>query len=96
MNFRECRYQDEEDDTIRILVQERLDTLDPMTDEKAKVLKANHLFFKLLVNNFQRHSKYLENVNRSTGLTAVTAENIDKIIFGTFMRQPQNWRNVRR
>lgn len=90
----EFPYQEEEDEAVKTLVLDRLNHLDPLTEDKEKVLKANHLFFKLLVGNFQKHSKYLESVNRQTGLSAVTADNIDKIIFGTFMKQPSNWRNV--
>lgn len=68
--------------------------LDADFDNKEKVLKANHFFFKLLVEHFPRHSKYLENANRTTGSSAINADNINKIIFGTFMKQSINWRNV--
>lgn len=76
------------------LILERLLHLDPNMKEKENILKANHLFFKLLVENFHKHSKYLENVNRQMDTSGVTANNISKIIFGTFMKQPQSWRSV--
>lgn len=85
-------YQEEEDEEIKSLVFDRMNHLDSITEDKEKVLKANHVFFKLLVSQFQKHSKFLENVNRSTGLNAVTSNNINTIIFGTFMKQPDNWR----
>lgn len=77
------------------MILERLNQLDPDMKSKEEVLKANHLFFKLLVAEFERHSDLVENVNRSTGCETINADTINKINFGTFMKQPQNWRDVR-
>lgn len=86
--------QEEEDDVTKDLILDRLRQLDPNMKDKENILKANHFFFKLLVENFQRHSKYLESVNRQTDSNGITANNINKIIFGTFMKQSASWRNV--
>lgn len=86
--------QDEEDESIKELITERLHHLEPDLEEKEKVLKAYHFFFKLLASNISRHSKYLENVNRQNSVSAITPSNINKIIFGTFMKQPITWKNV--
>lgn len=94
VNKHENSYQNEDDAATKELIMERLKHLDSNFEDKEKVLTANHIFFKLLVSNFGRHAKCLESVNRSKGINAVNAENINKIIFGTFMKQPQAWKNV--
>lgn len=76
------------------MIAERLKFLDPAFHEKETKLKANYLFFKSLVTNFHKHSKYMESVNKSTRSTVINSSNIDKIIFGTFMKQSDKWRNV--
>lgn len=73
---------------------ERLRHFDFEIEDKQRSLEANHAFFKLLVANFPKHAKHVENVNRLTGSSAITSNNINKIIFGTFMKQPLSWRNV--
>lgn len=81
---------------MRELLKERLHDLDPDLANKEKLLKSNHLFFKLLGLNILKHSKYLENTNRKNGVSAITPMNIKRIVFGTFMKQPLAWRNVSR
>lgn len=65
-------------------------------DTNEKIIKANHICFKLLILNIQKHLKYLDNVNRSHDSFVITPYNIKNpnIIFGTFMKQKQVWRNV--
>lgn len=61
-----------------------------------KILKANRTCYKLLIKNIPKHLKYLDNVNRNHDNFIITPYNIQNsnIIFGTFMKQPQRWRNV--
>lgn len=87
-------YQEESDEVIKASVVERLKHLDPEYEQNEKILKVNHLFFRLLMENFDRHSKLVESANRVSGCTQITSENAVKVIFGTFMKQPASWRNV--
>lgn len=91
---RDFSYQNNDDADTKELILERLNHLDPNFTDKEKILRANHIFFKTLQQNFNKHVKLLESVNRSTGNNAINSENINKIIFGTFMKQPEAWRNV--
>ncbi|CRL01871.1 CLUMA_CG015712, isoform A [Clunio marinus] len=86
-------YQEEKDETIKDLVYEHLLQLKPDLKEIERTLKIEHNCYKLLVRNFHRHLKYLDLVIRSTKSKAITSENIHKIIFGTFMKQSQQWKN---
>jgi hypothetical protein len=47
-----------------------------------------------LIENFHKHQKYLESLNRSNNVSAINANNFKKTIFGTFMKMPEQWRNV--
>ena len=87
-------YQKEKDDSIKPLIYDRLHHLEPEFEQKADVLNANYQLFKLLAQNIALHAKYLDNLNRKYTIGVIHPGNIHKIIFGTFMKQPQNWRNV--
>lgn len=65
-------------------------------DENERLLRAYHHCFKLLVDNIQKHGKYLENVNRMNNNFIITPNNIQdsNVIFGSYMKQPIKWRNV--
>lgn len=66
-------------------------------DENEKILRAYHTCFIQLVKNVQKHGKYLDSVNRMNNNFLITPNNItdSNVIFGTFMKQPIKWRNVR-
>lgn len=63
-------------------------------DEKTDFLWSCHTLFQLLKKNIQLHAKLLENLNRKFDVSSITPSNIQKIFFGTFMKQPVLWRNV--
>jgi hypothetical protein len=59
-------------------------------------LRANHTCYKLLIKNMKNHAKYLENINKLNNNFAITPANAEhpNLIFGSFMKQSQKWRNV--
>lgn len=64
--------------------------------ENEQILQAYHTCFKLLKANIQKHTKYLENLNRVYNNSAVNVDNIVKTSYAKFMIQPVQWRNVRK
>jgi hypothetical protein len=71
-----------------------LRSTDPSFEDSETILRSNHLFFVTLIENFHKHQKYLESLNRSNNVSAINANNFKKTIFGTFMKMPEQWRNV--
>lgn len=70
---------------------ERLKSLDHQFEEHEKRLKANYLYFKILAADFKKFSidSTLPPESRY-----IDASNIGSVIFGTFMKEPSQWRDV--
>lgn len=86
--------QAEEEEAVKSLINERLHNLKPEMDDKADILLGSHTLFQILKKNIQLHERSLENLNRKYDVSSITPNNIQKIFFGTFMKQPVLWRNV--
>lgn len=88
--------QDSSDENVKKLIMDFLKRSSEDFGLNEKVLKANRTCFKLLIQNIQKHVKFLDNVNRQSDCFIITPYNIQNsnINFNTFMKQSLKWRNV--
>lgn len=93
--------QEFSDESIKMIVMEFIRRSSGTEGEEfidyEKLLKAHHTCFMLLLKNIQKHGKYLENLNKVHNNNLIRVDNIDdsNIIFSTYMKQPNKWKNVR-